>query len=127
MRGIVRVVGVVALVSLVGLFVAGCGDNGHKGHDEHEGSTSKPEMEHEGSGTKATPEDAKPATAEVAQKTCPVMGGKIVKTIYTDHNGRRIYFCCAGCEGTFKKDPAKYLAKVDAEIQKAKDAAKPGN
>jgi YHS domain-containing protein len=122
MRRMVRVVGVVALVSLVGLFLAGCENKGHEGH---EGSGTKPGMEHEGSSSKATPKAAKPAAAEVAQKTCPVMGGKIVKTIYTDHDGRRVYFCCGGCIGTFKKDPAKYLAKIDAEIQKAKDAAKP--
>jgi len=45
------------------------------------------------------------------------------KEIYADYNGRRIYFCCPGCIGAFKKDPAKYLKKVDAEIEKAKDAA----
>jgi len=100
----VQIIGLVALVSLVGLFVAGCGNNDHEAHEHG----------------KVAPKGEEPAAAEIAQKTCPVMGGKIDKNIHIDHNGRRVYFCCAGCVGTFKKDPAKYLAKVDAEIQKAK-------
>jgi len=55
-------------------------------------------------------------SAPIAQKTCPVMGGKIDPKIYTDHEGRRIYFCCAACPPKFKEDPEKYLTTVDAEI-----------
>jgi YHS domain-containing protein len=47
-----------------------------------------------------------------AQTTCPVMGGDINKEIYADHEGQRIYFCCAACVSTFKEDPEKYLAKL---------------
>jgi hypothetical protein len=36
---------------------------------------------------------------------------------------RLIVFCCGGCEDDFMKDPAKYLAKIDAAA-KAKPAAK---
>jgi YHS domain-containing protein len=28
--------------------------------------------------------------------------------MFADYKGRRYYFCCAGCPGAFKKDPAKY-------------------
>ena len=49
------------------------------------------------------------------QTHCPVMGGEINKDIFADHNGMRIYFCCAGCDGEFKADPDKYLAKMKAE------------
>ena len=117
MKRIVSVMGVVALVSLVGLFVAGC--DGKKDDGD-----PKPAMDHKGH---EGGETAKPAAAEIAQKTCPVMGGAINKEIFTDHNGRRVYFCCGGCVDAIKKDPAKYLAKIDAEIKKAKDAALPGN
>jgi YHS domain-containing protein len=48
----------------------------------------------------------------VPQKTCPVMGAPIKKTVYTDHEGKRVYFCCAGCINTFKANPAKYLEKL---------------
>jgi len=46
------------------------------------------------------------------QTNCPVMGGPINKEIYSDYNGKRIYFCCAGCEKTFQKNPEKYLNKM---------------
>jgi YHS domain-containing protein len=46
------------------------------------------------------------------QEYCPVMGNKINKEIYTDYNGKRIYFCCSGCIDTFKKDPEKYMEKM---------------
>ena len=51
----------------------------------------------------------------VLQTTCPVMGGKINKNQYVDHDGKRVYFCCGGCPGTFKADPAKFIAKMEAE------------
>jgi YHS domain-containing protein len=50
--------------------------------------------------------------AAAPQTTCPVMGGKINQEVYTDYQGQRIYFCCAGCIGVFKKDPEKYLQKM---------------
>ena len=50
---------------------------------------------------------------ESVQKNCPVMGGKIDKNIYTDYNGRRIYFCCESCMQSFSKDPEKYLKKLE--------------
>ena len=49
------------------------------------------------------------------QKTCPVMGGKINKDIYADYEGKRVYFCCDACISPFKKDPAKYVAKLEGE------------
>ena len=55
--------------------------------------------------------------AEIAQKLCPVMGGPIDPNVYLDHEGRRVYFCCASCIETFKKDPAKYLAKLDEQMK----------
>lgn len=49
------------------------------------------------------------------QTTCPVMGGKIDPSIYADANGKRVYFCCNGCPSAFKKDSAKYIAKMESE------------
>ncbi len=76
-------------------------------------------------GTPAAPTPAAAAdstAAETLQKTCPVMGGAIDKDYYVDYEGRRIYFCCASCIEEFKKDPEKYIGKVDEEIAKAKAA-----
>lgn len=50
----------------------------------------------------------------VSQGTCPVMGEIITnKNHYVDYKGKRIYFCCAGCPDEFKKDPEKYMKKLD--------------
>jgi hypothetical protein len=51
------------------------------------------------------------------------MGGPIHKDIFVDHEGRRVYFCCAGCVKAFKEDPARYLAKVDAELEAQREKA----
>ena len=49
------------------------------------------------------------------QKTCPVRGGAIIKDVYTDYKGKRIYFCCPPCISAFKKDPEKYMKKLEEE------------
>ena len=51
----------------------------------------------------------------VNQTTCPVMGGAIDSTIYTEMQGQRIYFCCPGCIETFGADPEKYFMKAAGE------------
>lgn len=53
--------------------------------------------------------------AATPQTKCPVLGGQINKDVYTDYQGKRIYFCCAGCPDQFKKDPAKYMKKMEQE------------
>ena len=56
--------------------------------------------------------DTETAVAKTAeQTTCPVMGGKINKNVFVEHKGKKVYFCCAGCEGKFKADPEKYIAE----------------
>lgn len=57
---------------------------------------------------------AAPAAFAKEQDTCPVMGGQLMsKDYYADHDGKRIYFCCPGCDGEFKKDPAKYIKMLE--------------
>jgi len=61
------------------------------------------------------------------QTNCPVMGGKIDKKFYADHDGKRVYFCCVGCVEPFKKEPAKYIKKLeDAGIELTKVPAVKG-
>lgn len=55
-------------------------------------------------------------TAKATSQTkCPVMNYPIDEKTYVDHDGKRIFFCCAACPDTFKKDPAKYLKKMSDE------------
>ena len=62
-----------------------------------------------------------------AQTTCPVLKGNIDKNVYVDYKGKRIYFCCKGCDAEFKKDPEKYLKKMkDQGITPEKSPATAG-
>ena len=49
------------------------------------------------------------------QTVCPVLGGNIDKKVYVDDQGKRIFFCCPGCPADSKKDPEKYLKKMEAQ------------
>ena len=50
--------------------------------------------------------------AVTEQTTCPIMDGRINKKIFVEYKGRKVYFCCAGCEDKFNADPEKYLSKL---------------
>jgi len=50
-----------------------------------------------------------------AQTLCPVSGKAIKKDVYTDYNGKRIYFCCPGCSDDFDKDPARYVQQMESQ------------
>lgn len=63
--------------------------------------------------------DTKPAEAapkELKNQThCPVMGGKIDSTTYTDIQGQRVYHCCPMCSARLKADPDKFFEKAAEE------------
>jgi YHS domain-containing protein len=70
------------------------------------------------------------AKTEIAQKLCPVTGELINPNIFVDYDGRRVYFCCDMCPPQFKKDPEKFLKKLDEQMrsggsEKAPAAAAP--
>lgn len=52
------------------------------------------------------------ASAESEQTMCPVMEAPIDKNIFTEYQGKKVYFCCGQCKGEFEKDPEKYLSKL---------------
>ncbi|MCD4653610.1 YHS domain-containing protein [bacterium] len=57
------------------------------------------------------------------QTICPVMGGEIDKSIYADHEGQRVYFCCNPCQEKFKADPEKYLKTLSKKGEQAEKLA----
>jgi hypothetical protein len=78
-----------------------------------------------------SPTNAATASTNVVQQTmCPVLkGNPIDKSIYVDYQGKRIYTCCAMCQKTVKKNPAKFVKMLEAEgitLDKAEPAAKSG-
>jgi YHS domain-containing protein len=48
------------------------------------------------------------------QTTCPVSGDPIDKKLYVDYKGKRIYVCCASCIAPLKKNPEKYIKKLES-------------
>lgn len=59
-------------------------------------------------------------------KTCAVSGEKLDemgKPYVFTHEGREIKLCCKDCLKDFKKDPAKYIKKIEAAEAKAKSKA----
>jgi hypothetical protein len=54
--------------------------------------------------------------------TCPVSGeklGEMGKPYVFTHEGREIKLCCKDCLKDFKKDPAKYVKKIEEGEAKA--------
>ncbi|MFM8469269.1 MAG: hypothetical protein ACKODH_04770 [Limisphaerales bacterium] len=59
--------------------------------------------------------DAKVAAKPYPLDVCIVAGeklGSMGKPHVIVHEGQEIKFCCSGCEPDFKKEPAKFLAKL---------------
>jgi YHS domain-containing protein len=47
------------------------------------------------------------------QTTCPVMeGNPIKKEYFVEYEGKKVYFCCPGCDKKFTANPEQYLAKL---------------
>jgi len=55
---------------------------------------------------------AAPALIDVRYAECPLMGGKPLADVTAIHEGKIYHFCCPGCIGEFKKDPAAAIAKI---------------
>lgn len=66
-------------------------------------------------------ESALPEAVNVGNKICPVTGEKVdEKTKATfEYKGKIYNFCCSACIDDFKKDPDKYIKKVEEELNGA--------
>lgn len=64
-----------------------------------------------------------PTTKPYPLTTCVVsgdkLGGDMGPPVILKYEGREIRFCCNDCVKDFKKDPAKYLKKLDEAEAKA--------
>ena len=106
---------------------------GHKAHESlAHGGHGAPENGDEVAPAPAAAPDPAPAPAPNAtshapsthqeqdklpeNKVCPVMGNDVDPDVFVDYKGRRIGFCCPGCDTLFLKNPAKYLKIIDKEI-----------
>jgi len=39
-------------------------------------------------------------------------GNPINKDFFVTYKGKKVYFCCPGCDDIFLKDPEKYIDKL---------------
>jgi len=63
---------------------------------------------------------AEPAPAQ-PQTKCPIKGGDIDPKVYVDYHGKRIFFCCPGCDEKFLAKADEHIAKMEASgVQLAK-------
>lgn len=69
-------------------------------------------------------DDAKKEKKTYPLTTCVVsgekLGGDMGDPYVFTHNGREVRLCCKSCLKDFKKDPSKYLKKLDEAETKAK-------
>lgn len=100
-----------------------------EGQKKHAHDASAPATKAAGTLTKVTKADA--AWVAKARETYPLkvcvtsdekLGsmGDNAEYIYREKGkpDRLVMFCCEGCEEDFTKNPAKYLAKIDAAAKK---------
>ena len=69
--------------------------------------------------------DKKPKLKPYTLKVCIVTGeklGEMGDPFVYEYEGREIKFCCKGCVKDFKKEPAKYIKKIEEAEAKAKKA-----
>jgi len=113
MKNAKTVMAMATIMLAAALVLTGCGRSsapaapaaGHEDHGDHEDSPH---------GT-AGPAEAGAAPAGGPQTTCPIMGGAIDKSLFVDHDGKRIYVCCESCLGKIKQDPEKYISKLTGQ------------
>ena len=66
--------------------------------------------------TKETAPTVKAAAwAGEKQTVCPCLEGDVSTTLFVDTADKRIYVCGEECFAAVKKDPAKYIAKLEKE------------
>lgn len=89
------------------------------GEDRQHQQIAQAHSEHEHGSTGATIQTNPTEAIEVKNKICPVSDEKIdeeMRATY-EYEGRIYNFCCAACIEEFKKDPEKYIKKVEGEEQ----------
>lgn len=108
MRRFIYLVSVVAMllgISGASFAMMMCGSGGHKGE--------------------AQAQPASEATTDAGNTMCPVSNEHIEqgKEIKVEHEGKAYNLCCKACMKDFKKDPQKYIGKLEAQSQEEKETS----
>lgn len=89
-----------------------------KGHEGHSHSSPEAKVSADAKPGKETPAARKLTAGEIGKEAiCPVTGEKFKvaeDTISMSYKGKVYYFCCAGCDKSFARNPEKYAARKAA-------------
>jgi YHS domain-containing protein len=48
------------------------------------------------------------------------MGGAAKDAVFIVHHGKKVHFCCPGCDSKFKAEPDRYLRAMRADPEMAR-------
>ena len=96
----------------IGFCCAGCDEEFKKNPAKFMAVLAKEEAKDDKKDAKDSKDKKKEAELN---KKCPVTGDDADKSLTTEYKGRKVAFCCEDCVKDFKKDPKKYIAKLDKE------------
>jgi len=113
----------ICIILIAGLFIFGisklsfamiCGDD----HGDSQ-QLAQTHGGHEHGTTETNIKAVSKETINVGNKICPVSGEKIgqggMEPATYEYEGKIYNFCCPACIEEFKKDPEKYIKKIEAE------------
>jgi len=108
-KGIImkKLASMIILSVAIGLVIVGC-----KKSPERQAPQKKPAAPAKDERGVKAEQPAEQQTSQT-QQNCPIMGGKINKSIFADFEGKRVYFCCPDCQEKFKAEPAKYVKQME--------------
>jgi YHS domain-containing protein len=131
MKHLKQTVLALGLAAVTPWFLAGCKESSqasHDGHDHsHDGSDHGTEVAQAAEAVKDAATAAlieKPTAEQIAAAkaypldTCIASGEKLDsmgEPVTTVYNGQQVKFCCESCIDDFKKEPAKFVAKLTAK------------
>ena len=100
MKTMIKLLGITTVGVALAAFV-GC----ERKHDDHAG--------HDHAAHDHAAHQADETAAQAGEQTmCPVMDAPINKDYFVEYEGKRVYFCCPGCDAMFLENPEKYLHKL---------------
>lgn len=91
----------------------GAGTHNHGGAMGSSGAKDEPAHTN---GHQSAEHDSMKMQPAIFNAVCPVLGGEVNPDVATvDYRGKKIGFCCPGCDEEFNKDPEKYMKNLSAD------------
>ncbi len=119
-------IGLMTAVVILGISSLSFAMSCHGGSAKEEGVRKHSSYGVKAEAVEETVQKAEQKAVNVGNKICPVSGEKIgsggMKAETFEYKGKIYNFCCPMCIEEFKKDPEKYIKKVEEELKQEKKA-----